>query len=169
LGLPPFLYRPAGADLAEVPAFPDEWLFRTDPGDRGQPEGWQRPDLNEAEWRTLPVPAEWGTTPVGRYEGAAWYRVRFTPPADLAGRKLILRFGAVDEEAWVYLNGELVGEHSAASTGQTVHQIWDKPFDLPLPKVRVGAENVLAVRVQNSMLAGGIFKPVKLYVATSAQ
>jgi beta-glucuronidase len=94
----------------------------------------------------------------------AWYRVRFKVPADLSGRKLVLHFGAVDEEAWVYLNGELVGEHSAATTGQTVHQIWDQPFDVPLTNARPGAENVLAVRVRDSMMAGGVYKPVRLFV-----
>jgi hypothetical protein len=86
-------------------------------------------------------------------------------PAELAGKKAILSFGAVDEEAWVYLNGELVGEHTTASTGGTVDMIWDKPFEVPLPGLRPGEENVIAVRVTDTTLAGGIYKPVKLYVA----
>jgi hypothetical protein len=131
----------------------------------GRRDGWQRDDFGDAGWHSIAVPAEWRATTVGRYEGTAWYRTRFTVPGEFAGRKLFLRFGAVDEEAWVYLNGQLVGEHSTASTGQTVHQIWDKPFDVPLPGVRVGVANVLAVRVANSAAAGGIYKPVKLYVA----
>jgi beta-galactosidase/beta-glucuronidase len=165
LGLPPFLFRSGAGRLSEVPVFPAEWLFRTDSQDQGQQQGWQRPDLDEAGWRAIPVGTNWEKTWVGDYDGFAWYRARFTIPGDLAGKKLVLRFGGVDEQAWVYLNGELVGEHTTTSTGQTVHQIWDKPFDLPLSNARTGQENVLAVRVHDSLAAGGIWKPVKLMVA----
>jgi hypothetical protein len=164
LGLPPFLFKPAGALASEVSVFPAQWLFRLDPEDRGQKEGWQRADVDEAGWRTIPVPAWWEKTPVGQYDGVAWYRVRFRLPDNVAGKKLVLAFGAVDEEAWVYLNGELIGEHTAASTSRTVDQIWDEPFEIPVRNVRPG-ENVLVVRVHDSTLMGGIFKPVKLGVS----
>ncbi len=40
-----------------------------------------------------------------------WYR-RTLPPVTLEkGRRLLLHFGAVDQHAWVYLNGTYIGEH----------------------------------------------------------
>ncbi len=164
LALPPFLYTPTQAPLTELASLPAQWLLRTDPEDRGRTEGWARPDLDESQWRAVPVPAEWGETWVGDYDGVAWYRVRFTVPAEAAGKRIVLRFGAVDEEAWVYLDGELVGEHTEASTGRTVHQIWDKPFDIELPGAVAGQEHLLAVRVADATMAGGIYKPVRLYL-----
>lgn len=164
LTLPPFLFRPIAdaTEGTEIPVFPSEWLFRLDPGEAGVSQGWPDPDAETAGWRSIPVPGWWENTSVGPYDGDAWYRVSFELPKPAAGKRLVLRFGAVDEEAWVYLNGALVGEHSAASTGQTVHQIWDKPFDVPIPDARHGERNVLVVRVRDSQLMGGIFKPVRL-------
>ncbi len=166
LALPPFLFRPTGKRLTEVSVFPGQWLFRTDPQEQGLAENWHRPGLDESAWQAIPVPAAWEQTAVGPYDGYAWYRVRFTPPAELSGRELALRFGAVDEQAWVYLNGELVGEHTTASTGRTVHQIWDEAFDIPATNLRPGEENMLAVRVHDSLMAGGIHRPVRLLAAS---
>jgi hypothetical protein len=168
LSLPPFIFTPGdAADFPdkrhELSVFPAQWLFRLDPHQAGDKEGWAKAGQDDTGWQAIPVPSAWEKTPVGAYDGDAWYRVRFTVPAAMEGRRLVLHFGAVDEEAWVYLNGELQGEHTTASTGQTVHQIWDKPFAIPLQNARAGQENTLVVKVRDSLGAGGIFLPVKLY------
>lgn len=166
LTLPPLLCvpaSPAGSPdrSVEISVFPSEWLFHTDPQRRGVHEGWHLPGFQEAGWRSLPVTSFWDDA-LGRYTGEAWYRVHFTVPQSAKGKHLTLRFGAVDEEAWVYLNGKLLGEHTTASTGKSIHRIWDKPFDVPVRGARFGEDNVLAVRVRNAVAAGGIFKPVRL-------
>lgn len=170
LCLPPVVILPAdpGAfpdSRQELRVFPAQWLFRTDPSQAGDAEGWAREALDESAWRPIPVPAAWEKTPVGEYDGVAWYRVHFALPAEADPGRLLLQFGAVDEETWVYLNGEFQGEHTEASTGETVHQIWDKPFALRLKGARSGQDNVLAVKVRDSVGAGGIFRPVRLYQA----
>jgi hypothetical protein len=168
LSLPPFIFTPGDVGdfpdkRAEIPVLPAQWLFRQDPQLVGDKEKWAQPVVDEKAWRAIPVPAAWEKTAVGEYDGMAWYRVRFTLPATAEGKRLVLHFGAVDEEAWVYLNGEFQGEHTEKSTGQTVHQIWDKPFTIRLKGARAGQENVLAVKVRDSLGAGGIFLPVRLY------
>ncbi|MBQ6598006.1 MAG: hypothetical protein IJH79_10690, partial [Lentisphaeria bacterium] len=53
------------------------------------------------------------------------------------------------------LNGKYVGQHDAGLIG------WDKPFDLNITdEINWGGENVLAVRVEDTVAAGGIWKPV---------
>lgn len=169
LSLPPFIFAPTAAaefpeNREELRVIPAQWLFRLDPSEQGEAEGWHRPSLDESAWQSIVVPSAWEDTAVGAYDGIAWYRVRFTLPAETAGKKLALHFGGVDEEAWVFLNGELQGQHTEQSTGETVHQIWDQPFTVPLTTARPGAENVLVIRVRDSTMAGGIHKPVRLYV-----
>lgn len=89
------------------------------------------------------------------YDGVAWYRVRFTAGELPDNGKLYLQFGAADESAWVYLNGQFVGEHNLGEAG------WDKPFAVEVtPAMREGP-NVVAVRVLDRILAGGIWKPVE--------
>ncbi len=68
-----------------------------------------------------------------------------------AGQTL-LEFGSIDDDGWIYVNGNKVGEH---------HQ-WNSPavFDIK-SFVRVGL-NTIAVIVQNKDGSGGITKPVHL-------
>ena len=40
-----------------------------------------------------------------------WYQRSFTVPAAWAGKNVLLRFGAVDYESHIYINGKLVGRH----------------------------------------------------------
>lgn len=147
----------------EAAVLPGQWAFREDPAQVGRQQQWYAPGLDEGGWRTIRVPSAWEDT-IGPYDGYAWYRARFTVPAELRGRRLVLSFGGVDEQAWVYLNGQLVGERTTESTGKTVGEIWDAPFELPVPADRVqwGGSNVLAVLVHDSTFAGGLFRGVRL-------
>ena len=91
-------------------------------------------------------------------------------PADFApGQPLALLFGAADEDAEVWLNGQRVGEHTCASTGLAPEQIWTLPFSLDVgTAVRREESNLLAVRVYNRRGMGGVWKPVYLYVPSPA-
>ena len=77
-------------------------------------------------------------------------------------KSLRLLFAAVDEQAWVYVNGKLVREHSEKSEGKSVNDLWEEPFtaDVPPECLNYGQANVLAVRVSNSTANGGIWRPV---------
>jgi len=146
-----------------LPAPFGAWVFRADPLERGVKEGWARADVNEADWLPVRVPAFWAETEgVGDYQGYAWYRTTFNVPAEWKGRTVRLLFAAVDEQAWVYVNGHLVREHSEKSEGKSFVELWETPFaaDVPPERLRVGKPNVLAVRVHNSAANGGIWRPV---------
>jgi len=80
-------------------------------------------------------------------------------PEKIDSNAVEIAFGAVDEAAWVWLNGEYLGCHDLGLEG------WNQPFEVDCRKeVRWGAENVLAVRVLDSGAAGGIWKPVRIDV-----
>ena len=70
---------------------------------------------------------------------------------------LELCFGGVDESAWVWLNGKYVGQHDEGPSGR------DRPFRLDITKeANWGKVNQLTVRVLNTELGGGIWKPVSV-------
>ncbi len=155
-----FLTAKPGYELLTL--LPSQARFKLDPEDVGLKEEWFAEGLAEADWDEVKT-GQWWEQQGYDYDGCAWYRLSFTPPAEAQGEELVLSFGGVDEEAWVYLNGELIGEHSEASTGKTVGEIWDEPFDVPLPDtLRFNQPNLLAVRVYDATLMGGIFKPINL-------
>ncbi|MEE2781551.1 MAG: sugar-binding domain-containing protein [Planctomycetota bacterium] len=62
----------------------------------------------------VPFPAESALSGVMREvgpENRLWYRRSFSIPADWAGERVVLHFGAVDWQATVWVNGRKVGEH----------------------------------------------------------
>ncbi len=143
------------------------WLFRADPLEQGTKDGWQQVDARETDWIPVKVPGMWGeTAAVGDLQGDGWYRVKFTVPAEWKGKALRLMFAAVDEQAWVYVNGHLVREHSITSEGMSINNLWEAPFvaEVAPEFIEFGKSNVLAVRVNNSIGHGGIWRPVFVQV-----
>ena len=62
-----------------------------------------------------------------------------------------LYFGGVDEDAYVYLNGKEVFEHSCKSTGLTPNIIWARAFAFDAKAhLKFGKQNTLTVRVHQS-------------------
>ncbi|HIE51502.1 MAG TPA: hypothetical protein EYP85_07055, partial [Armatimonadetes bacterium] len=91
------------------------------------------------------------------YDGFAWYRRQVELPTAPPDEPVHLDFEGVDGRAWVYWNGELVGQHEG----------WDEPFRMTVPaeKVRRTQPNLLAVRVWDGAGPGGIYREVTVGIA----
>ncbi len=99
----------------------------------------------------------------GSNDAFGWYRLRLKTPAAFAGKKLYLVFEALDEDAYIYVNGTKVFEHSCASTGLVPDVIWKTPFACDVSDfLRPGEEDLLAVGVYNRVGMGGIYEPAYL-------
>ena len=146
-----------------LPAPLGEWRFHTDPLDQGTKLGWHQPALDERDWVKMTVPSFWAeNAAIGNFQGHAWYRTTVTLPAGWQGRGLRLLFGSVDEQAWVYVNGQLVREHSEKSEKKSFNDLWELPFiaDVPASVLKPGQPVAIAVRVHNSTANGGLWRPV---------
>jgi hypothetical protein len=149
--------------LTDLLPTPLSWLFHADPLEQGIRNGWQAADLNDSDWVKIRVPSFWSENEaVGNIQGYGWYRATFTVPASWQGRSLRLLFGSVDEQAWIYVNGQLVREHSEKSEKKSFNELWETPFtaEVPAALLKNGKPIVLAVRVHNSTANGGIWRPV---------
>lgn len=180
------LFRVGSAGAAPVLLTEDRgnlegpWLFRTDPSDIGENEGWQAQALRDDNWRALRVPGGWeeqGVTdprpgqpprpkngmPYSDYDGVAWYRLHVAVPAAWAGQDLVLSLGSVDDEDRTFVNGELVGATPDRRPGAlpltepAVHVL--RRYPVPAALVKAGAENVIAIRVVDGGGPGGLPGP----------
>ena len=150
------------------PASLGTWIFRKDSADQGLKDNWFAMDAKTSDWIPVKVPAFWAETKtVGNYQGYGWYRTTFTVPEEWKGKAIRLLFAAVDEEAWVYINGKIAREHSVKSEGKPVGVLWEEPFiaEVPPENIIYGKPNVLVVRVNNSAANGGIWRPVLVHAA----
>lgn len=89
------------------------WDFSFDSREEGQDKEWYRADKKFDQM--INVPFCWESSLSGiqnpDYKGQAWYQKKITVDKDWDGRKLFLKFGAVDWKCKLWVNGEEVGEH----------------------------------------------------------
>lgn len=120
-----------------MPELNDLWKIAADAQNIGRAEEWFLAVPSDA--LDIAVPGELHMVFPDQY-GVFWYWRRFAAPKVVAGARVLLRFGAVDYFAEVWLNGVLLGSHEGGETGFE--------FDISTA-LRPDAENLLAVRVIN--------------------
>jgi beta-galactosidase/beta-glucuronidase len=117
-----------------------EWDFAVDPARR-----WSTPGQVTFNRRiVIPFAPETLASGIGDegFYRACWYRRTFRSPELADGQRLVLRFGAVDEVATVWLNDRLLGRHEGGYT----------PFDFDLTDDLIDdpeAEQALVVRAED--------------------
>ena len=141
-----------------IPLPTEGWRLQTDPKQTGHLQKWFDPSFNDSAWKPIKIAATWEDQ-IGPYDGVAWYRGTFDLPAKPQQLGTEIVFGAVDEIAWVWLNGQYIGQHDLGTEG------WNIPFALDITKeLKWGEKNQITIRVQDSAFAGGIWKPVTIQV-----
>ena len=99
------------------------WEFEFDDAARGIAERWYAATGGRRFTRTIQVPFAFQTRLSGIGETAfhdvVWYRRTIQIPENFrrAGRRVLLKFGAVDYEATVWVNGEQAGTHRGGHVG----------------------------------------------------
>lgn len=122
----------------------------------GDVEAWRKPDLDDTDWESIDVPSTWEDQGFHGYNGYAWYRKSFRIDGSQLSGALMLMLGYIDDADEVYLNGQLVG-FSGVFPPQ-FHTAYDKERAYPVPHdlLYTDRENVIAVRVYDAYMAGGI-------------
>src|SRR5208282_1302719 len=139
----------------------------------GNPGGdipYAQSDFDDRQWRQLNLPHDWGIEGPFKQEypgetgklpwwGVGWYRKHLAIPAADAGRRIYLDVDGAMSYTTVWLNGQFVGGWPYGYASWRV--------DLT-PLVKVGADNVLAIRLDNPRDSsrwypgGGIYRNVWL-------
>ena len=148
--------------------FNDGWKFYL-----GTSSTAQNVNFDDSGWKSVTLPHDFSIsqsyTTSGEAEsgflpgGTGWYRKTFTLPASDAGKTLVLNFDGAYSDAYIYVNGTLLGEHHYGYTSFA--------FDITDYVTCDGAtENVIAVKVVNTIPSSrwysgsGIYRDVTLVV-----
>lgn len=123
-------------------------VYNFNPGWRlhvGDAPGAEAPAFDDQTWKPVTLPRAWNEDDafaqdiVDHRTGIAWYRKRFTLPADVAGRKVFIEFEGARQAAEVWVNGQRIGLHENGVTA----------FGFDLSKVVKPGDNLIAVRTDN--------------------
>ena len=95
-----------------------QWGFEFDDSNVGLNERWFS---NPSFSKVINVPFAYQTSLSGINDTTShdyvWYHRVFELPQSMAGKEILLHFGAVDYHAAVYINGSMAGEHEGGHTG----------------------------------------------------
>lgn len=130
-----------------------KWQFEI-----GDDPKWADPSFNDADWVKIRVPGQWEGQGFPGYDGYAWYRKTVDIPQDWARKQLYLDLGNVDDVDEVYVNGYFIGFRGQFPPDYVSAYNHDRFYYLPQYCLRPGKPNVIAVRVYDSELGGGIYR-----------
>ena len=121
--------------------------------DRGRTEGWAAPEFDDQAWEDMPIPGVWEEHGHPDVDGWGWYRAHFRLPTEARGKRLVLLGDSLDDRAQVYVNGKLVQETTS----------WDAVWRVDISAaVRAESDNVIALRIEDTCLLGGVRGSVAL-------
>lgn len=161
-------------DTSREQLFDAGWRFH-----RGGALGADKPAFNDAQWRQVDLPHDWGiedlpgtnspfspdaiSQPSGGFTtgGTGWYRKSFSLPAYYQGMRIHLQFDGIYMNAEVWLNGKRLGKHPYGYTSFS--------YDIT-ERLKWDTVNVLSVKVRNEgensrwYAGSGIYRHVWLKV-----
>ncbi len=128
-------------------------LNRNDEGEKqgvGVALGYHKPDFDDGAWDFATTGKAWEDQGYD-WDGAAWYRTRVVVPAGWRDRPVMLDLGKPDDRGEVWVNGVQVAV--VEKYGPSFRQI-----AIPPEVLRFGAVNVIAVRVVDWYMKGGLME-----------
>jgi len=119
---------------------------------------WANPKFDDKSWEVIKVPSSWEEEGFHGYNGYAWYRKHFTISSSMKDRNITVKLGRIDDVDEVYINGNLIGSSGTFPPNyQTAYFAW-RDYQLPAKYLNFDKDNVIAVRVYDSQLEGGILE-----------
>ena len=138
-------------DWVKIVDLEGKWKFNI-----GDDAEWARYDFNDKDWGEIHVPSAWENEGYNNYNGYAWYRTKFKFPKDIDNGSLYIILGYIDDVDEVYLNGKLVGSTGSFPPNYQTAYNANRKYPVPAKNFFTDRENVIAVKVYDSRLAGGI-------------
>ena len=135
------------------------WKFRI--GDNME---WASPNYDDSGWGLIKAPERWENEGYRGYDGYAWYRISPIISASMKNQSIILELGYIDDADEVYFNGTLIGKTGSFPPHFATAYTALRKYQVPNNLIHFGEKNVIAVRVYDAQLDGGIIAgDLKIY------
>ena len=110
---------------------------------------WRAEDYDFSQWKTVDMFSNWSNHKNGSY----WFHTSIDLPADLAGQKAVLRFGAMKDADTIFVNGQYVGN--------TTYEYPPRVYTVKEGILRAGKNDIVVHLMSQSGM--GNFTKGKLY------
>jgi hypothetical protein len=147
-------------DLRKLVSLSGYWRFSI-----GDDIKWIDFAYDDSKWDQLNVPGSWEQQGYDDYNGYAWYRKKFHIGDFPANVPVYLMMGKIDDADEVYLNGKLLGKSGKFPPNFLTAYDKLRRYIIPAGLLKPNSDNIVAVRVYDSYLTGGITDgPVGVFV-----
>lgn len=138
-------------NLESIVTLEGDWKFNI-----GDDPTWASKAFDDSDWDEIYVPSDWQDQGYHQYIGYAWYRTKVFIPRIEESDNIYLYINAIDDASEIYLNGVLIGQTGIFPPDYKT--AYDIPVfhSLPQSLINYDGENILAIRVYNDQLDGGI-------------
>jgi hypothetical protein len=140
-------------ELTRIADFRGDWKFSI--GDRKE---WSQPGFDDSKWEIIKVPSSWENQGFHGYDGYAWYRRTFHISREHSGKSFILKLGYIDDADEVYINGNFIGGSGSFPPDYETAYNEERRYPVPQRFLKLGGENLIAVRIYDARLEGGILR-----------
>ncbi|HCX23550.1 MAG TPA: glycoside hydrolase [Cytophagales bacterium] len=139
-------------DMKRVVDLRGYWKFSI-----GDNPRWSSFEYNDHSWEKIFVPSPWENEGFSGFDGYAWYRIT-VDLKNINDQNLFLILGFIDDVDEVYLNGQMIG-HSGSFPPNfyTAYNSFRKYY-IPEDLINRNGKNLIAIRVFDTVLEGGIVK-----------
>jgi hypothetical protein len=168
--------QPPYLDAARISASNDwispplrEWKYAQDKAQIGLAQGWDKPNFDDAAWKSTDVGTQtWSTLGFPNYFGAVWYRMKVPVKALPAGKKTFLWLSTTDGQSRVFVNGQAVPYVDAKGQTRDFSQGYGAPYSFDVSAaLKPNADNQIVIEGTrtfiNELGTGGLLGPVYLY------
>jgi sialate O-acetylesterase len=124
----------------------------------GDKANWESPEFDDESWEDMFVPSSWEDEGYPGYVGYAWYRKKIILKSEDQNKSLYLNMGFIDDVDEVYVNGKFVGFGGSFPPNYFTAYHLERKYSVPKQFWNYGGENVIAVRIFNAELSGGIVR-----------
>lgn len=104
-------------------------------------QSWSAASFDDSNWKMIELPRHFDRGNFILHDGAVWFRREFDLPDSLAGQRLVLSLGTIDDIDDTYVNGFKIGSTSVkTATGRT--------YILEASQLHAG-KNTIAIRIED--------------------
>lgn len=118
---------------------------------------WASMHFDDSRWRSVIVPGSWQSQGIKSSSGLGWYRLHFTAPEIFRQINPALLLGRIGDADEVFLNGVKIGGEGLIGESFVEATKVQRLYAIPANLLSYNQKNVIAVRVMNTYLNGGIF------------
>lgn len=112
---------------------------------------------DDTQWQSITIPGSWQSQGIKPINGIGWYRIHCTFPDNFRNIEPAILLGRIGDADEVFFNGIKIGGEGRINEKFIEASKIERLYLIPHELVKYSEDNVIAIRVLNTYLNGGIF------------